>query len=77
MLQDNADLLGFSVTAFAVAKMMGRQRAGDAVGCLFWQRIRIVSQALTISAVSMPLILPHLSSTSLLMRTTKTVNIHE
>lgn len=66
-------LAGFAVTAYSVVRMMQSQRAGDGIGCVHWQRIRVLASALSISLLTTPLVLPHLSRSSILFRTTPTI----
>lgn len=62
---------GLAGTSLCIYRMMKAQRARDAIACLYWQRMRVAGQGFTISAMTVPLILPHLSSADFLLRTTR------
>lgn len=65
--------VGFGVTAYSVFRMMQAQRAGDGIACVHWQRVRVLASAVSISLLTMPLFVPHLSRSSILFRTTNKV----
>jgi len=65
--------LGFSATVGSVFMLMKCQQARDTTRSVFWQRNRVLSQALTISFLMMPLSMPYLTQGSILLRTTKTI----
>ena len=59
------------MTAYSVYKMMRYQQAADSIGCIKWQRIRVVSTAMSMALLSLPLVIPQLSNTAILLRTTR------
>lgn len=57
-------------TTACIYKMMRAQQIRDNMACLHWQRLRIAGQGFTISVMTLPLLLPHLSAADFLLRTT-------
>lgn len=55
-------------TTACVYKMMRAQQLRNNLECLRWQRLRVAGQGFTISAMTMPLLLPHLTSADFLLR---------
>lgn len=57
-------------TTACVYKMMRAQQLRNALDCLYWQRMRVAGQGFTISAMTVPLLLPHLTTADFLLRRT-------
>ena len=62
-------LAGVCAAGFAVFRMHRCQYLNDPERVVFWQRMRVVSQGLAMSAGVLPFILPHLADSALFLRT--------
>jgi hypothetical protein len=62
-------------TGLSVAMMMKAARRGDTIRNIYWQRMRILGQALTLSIFSLNFVLPYLTDQMILFRDMKLVAV--